>query len=212
MTASVRSGVWGLVTRLLLLCGSFASIVGPLLQLGQPLMQWGWWHIAVVAFGTLLLLGFIVTELKQRKRYRVYRRSNSKAIRRYMRKWIEPGGRVAIWTRDLTWAAEDDGSLEMLKRKAENNELILCIAVENELSKGLRAAGAEVCFSGDLLESPACRFTITNFERDGSAVAVGSPVGDKHVIEEFGAGDHPAYHMAMDLVRVIRKQRGLAAS
>ena len=209
MAGSVWFGLRGWVTSLLVVGASFASIMGLLLQIGPPLGQWSWWEVAVLAFGTLLLLAFVVMEFRHRNRYRVYRRSNSKAIRRYMRRWIGPGGRVAIWTRDLTWAVEDEGARALLTKKAEGNELILCIAAENELSRDLRAAGAEVCFSGDLLESPACRFTITNFGRDGSAVAVGRTVGDKHVIEEFGAGDHPAYHMAVDLVRVIRKQRGL---
>lgn len=211
MTGSVRSRMWGLVTRLLFASGSFASIVGLLLQL-EPLTQWRWWHFMLVALGALLLLGFVVTEFTQRNRYRVYRRSNSKAIGRYMRKWIEPGGRVAIWTRDLTWAARDDRSRAMLREKAKSGELILCVAEENELSRELGGVGAEVCFFGDLLELPACRFTITDFGRDGSAVAVGRTVGDRHVIEEFGAGDHPAYHMAMDLVTVIRKQQAQGAS
>ena len=208
MAGSIRLGLRGLVTKLVVLCSSFASVMGLLVQIAPPLSQLPWWSIALMALGTVLLLVFIVMEFRQRNRYRVYRRSNLNAIRRYMHKWIGPGGRVAIWTRDLTWAAEAD-TKALLTKKAEDNELILCIAVENELSRELRAAGAEVCYSGDLLESPASRFTIANFERDGSAVAVGRTVGDKHVIEEFGAGDHPAYHIAVDLVRVIRKQRGL---
>ena len=208
MAGSIRFGLRGLVTKLVVLCSSFASVMGLLVQIAPPLRQLPWWSIALMAFGTVLLLVFIVMEFRQRNRYRVYRRSNLNAIRRYMHRWIGPGGRVAIWTRDLTWAAEAD-TKALLTKKAEDNELIPCIAVENELSRELRAAGAEVCYSGDLLESPASRFTIANFERDGSAVAVGRTVGDKHVIEEFGAGDHPAYHIAVDLVRVIRKQRGL---
>ena len=208
MAGSIWFRLRGLVTKLGVVCGSLASIVGALLQFAPPLTLWPWWGIALLAIGTVLLLVFVVMEWRQQNRYRMYRKSDLKAIRRYMHKWIEPGGRVAIWTRDLTWAVEAD-TKALLTKKAEDNELILCIAAENELSGELRAAGAEVCFSGGLLESPACRFTITNFERDGSAVAVGRTVGDKHVIEEFGAGDHPAYHMAVDLVRVIRKQRGV---
>ena len=150
MAGSIQFGMRGLVTRLLVVCASFASIMGLLLQIGPPLTEWRWWNITLMAFGTFLLLAFVVTEFRQRNRYRVYRRSNLKAIRRYMRKWIEPGGRVAIWTRDLTWATEDDGSLALLTKKAENNELILCIAVENELSRGLpgrRSAFLAICSS-----------------------------------------------------------------
>ena len=208
MAESIQFRLRGLVTKLVVVCASFASIMGLLLEIGPPLKQLPWWGIALMAVGTVLLLVFVVTEFLQRNRYRVYRKSNSKAIRRYMHRWIGLGGRVAIWTRDLTWAAAAD-TRALLTKKAEDNELILCMATENELSRELGAAGAEVCYSGDLLESPASRFTIANFERDGSAVAVGRTVGDKHVIEEFRAGDHPAYHIAVDLVRVIRKPRGL---
>lgn len=90
--------MWGLVTRLLVVCGPSASIMGLLLQIGPLLAQWRWWDITLMAFGTVLLLAFVVTEFSRRNRYRVYRRSNLKAIRRYMQKWIEPGDRVAIWT------------------------------------------------------------------------------------------------------------------
>ena len=208
MTGSWRFGWRGLVTKLVVVCSSFASIMGLLLQIAPPLTQLPWWGVALMAIGIVLLLIFVVMEFRQRSRYRVYRKSDVNGIRRYMHKWIGPGGRVAIWTRDLTWEAEAD-TRALLRKKAKDNELILCIAVENELSRELSTAGAEVCYSGDLLESPASRFTITNFERDGSAVAVGRTVGNKHVIEEFTAGDHPAYHLAVDLVRVLRKQQGL---
>ena len=71
----------------------------------------------------------------------------------------------------------------------------------------LAAAGAEVCVYGtNLLESPASRFTIIFFGRDGARVAVGRAVGDTHVIDEFNSGSHPAFHLAADLVALVRAQ------
>ena len=90
--------------------------------------------------------------------------------------WIGPGGRVAIWSRDMSWAV-DETTWELLSKKARDNELILCLSAENETARELGALGAEVCYFGENLESPASRFTITGFGRDGSAVAVGRTVG-----------------------------------
>ena len=37
-----------------------------------------------------------------------------------------------------------------------------------------------------------------------SRVAVGRQIGDAHVIDEFAAGEHPAYYLAHDLIRLAR--------
>ena len=123
-----------------------------------------------------------------------------------MHHWIEHGGRVAIWTRDMSWAqnAETRG---LLREKAKRKELILCLPELNPLATDLAAAGAEVCAYGTQhLESPASRFTIVFFGRDGSQVAIGRADGDYHVIDELDARDHPAFYLARDLIALVRGQ------
>ena len=128
-----------------------------------------------------------------------------------MHDWIEHGGRVAIWTRDMSWAQNPE-TRRLLAEKARRNELILCLPELNELATELAAAGAEVCaYGARRLESPASRFTIALFGRDGSRVAVGRAEGDTHVIDEFSAGGHPAFHLADDLITLVRSLQGRRA-
>jgi hypothetical protein len=100
-----------------------------------------------------------------------------------MHDWIEHGGRVAIWTRDMSWAHNDD-TRGLLREKAARGELILCLPEQNALATELGAAGAEICaYGANRLESPASRFTII-----------------------FFAGSHPAFYLAEDLIALVRAQ------
>ena len=119
-----------------------------------------------------------------------------------MYKWIKNGGRVAIWTRDMSWAK--DGKIRsLLRTKSGDGELVVCISKPTDLTAELGSLGAEIYFYGDHMQTPESRFTIANFRVAGSSVAVGRPDGRWHIIEEFQAGHHPAFHMAFDLVRTV---------
>ena len=77
-----------------------------------------------------------------------------------MHDWIEHGGRVAIWTRDMSWAQNQE-TRGLLTEKARRSELILCLPELGALATELSKAGAEVCaYGATRLESPASRFTI----------------------------------------------------
>lgn len=203
MSARMRFGWVGVLTRILVLLGSLASVAGAWLSLVNKPDQLS----TPVVFGLALAGAFAVTlvflEIRAYKPYRVFRHGKSKAINRYMYKWIDCGGRVAVWTRDMTWA-NTPKMKGLLKTKASNNELVLCIAKPTALTDQLSDAGAEVRFYGQHLNPAISRFTITNYEKDGSSVAVGRAVGRSHVIEEFEKGHHPAYHIAEDLVNLLR--------
>ena len=152
------------------------------------------------------LVVFVVLELLTHRGRRVYDKSDAEGIKEYMHSWIEHGGRVAIWTRDLSWAQNSD-TRQLLKIKAARNELILCLPENNALTNELAAAGAEVCaYGSDSLESPSSRFTIAFFGRDGSRVAVGRANGNTHIIDEFAPSDHPAFYLAEDLIGLARGQ------
>jgi hypothetical protein len=163
-----------------------------------------WWAVGLLLCAIFFFVVLVVLEFLDRRGHRVYTRTDTEGIRRYMHDWIAHGGRVAIWTRDMTWAQNAE-SLRLLTEKARRRELILCLPELNELVIELKAAGAEVCaYGAKHLESPASRFTIALFGRDGSRVAVGRAEGDTHVIDEFSRGDHPAFHLAEDLIALVR--------
>jgi hypothetical protein len=195
-----------LVLRLAALAGSVASFAGLLLAFLPSPKHLPWWAIVLLVLAPLFLVWFVVLEFLDHRGRRVYAKTDTDGIKKYMHDWIEHGGRVAIWTRDMSWAHNPD-TRSLLREKAARGELILCLPERNDLAKELARAGAEVCVYGtNLLETPASRFTIVFFGRDGSRVAVGRAEGDTHVIDEFNAGAHPAFYLAEDLVALVRAQ------
>ena len=197
--------VWSdLSLKLVALAGSLASLIGLLVVFLPYPRDLPWWALSLLISATLFFIVLVVLEFLSHRGRRVYNKNDVEGIRTYMHHWIEHGGRVAIWTRDMSWAqnAEMRG---LLREKAKRNELILCLPELNPLATDLVAAGAEVCAYGtQCLESPASRFTIAFFGRDGSRVAIGRADGDTHVIDEFDARNHPAFYLAEDLIELVR--------
>jgi hypothetical protein len=197
--------VWGAVVRkLVALLASFASLAGLLMAFLPTPEDLPWWAVVLLVVALVFFVVLVVFELLDRRARHVYARTDTEGIKRYMHDWINHGSRVAIWTRDFSWAQNPE-TRGLLMEKARRGELILCLPEFNELATELGRAGAEVCaYGARLLSSPASRFTIAFFGRDGSRVAIGRTEGDTHVIDEFSAGDHPAFHLAADLVALVR--------
>ncbi len=196
---------WGdVVRKLIALIASFASMFSLLIAFAPSPKALPSWAVALLVVAIIAFIVLVVLEFTDRRAHRVYSKRDMQGIRRYMHSWIEHGGRVAIWTRDMSWAQNPE-TRQLLTEKAKRNELILCLPETNAFAQELSDAGAEVCsYGGHLLEAPASRFTIVFFGRDGSRVAVGRAEGDTHVIDEFSVGDHPAFHLAADLVTLAR--------
>lgn len=209
MTLRTWWTAWGeLVRKLVPLVASFASMGGLLVAFLPSPKDLPWWAVALLVLAVFGFVVLAVLEFFDRRGRRVYAKSDTEGIKRYMHDWIEHGGRVAIWTRDMSWAQNPE-TRRLLTEKARRNELILCLPELNDVAAELTRAGAEVCAYGvSLLESPASRFTIAFLGRDGSRVAVGRAEGDTHVIDEFSAGGHPAFHLAADLVALVRALQG----
>jgi hypothetical protein len=200
---------WGdLVRKLVALVASFASMAGLFVAFLPSLKDLPSWAVAILVVAVVALIALVVFEFTDRRGRRIYSKDDTQGIKRYMHSWIDHGGRVAIWTRDMSWAQNPE-TRGVLTEKARRGELILCLPEINALARDLSEAGAEVCaYGARLLEAPASRFTIIFFGRDGSRVAVGRAEGDTHVIDEFSAGDHPAFHLAADLVTLARALHG----
>ena len=211
MLSSVHLKIWWkawseLVIKLVALAGSLASLAGLLVVFLPSRDNLPRWSVALLVIAISLLIVFVVLEFLSYRGRRVYAKSDTDGIKRYMHSWIEHGGRVAIWTRDMSWAHNTD-TRGLLLEKAAHGELILCLPECNEFAKELEEAGAQVCAYGSKqLDPPASRFTIAFFGRDGAQVAVGRAEGDAHVIDEFTSGDHPAFYLAEDLITLVRAQ------
>jgi hypothetical protein len=196
----------GLVFKLAALAGSVASWIRLLVIFLPSPKNLPWWAIVLLVSAVFLTAVLVLLEFLSHRHRRAYAKNDTNAIKGYMHSWIEHGDRVAIWSRDMSWAQNAD-TRRLLEQKARRGELILCLPEKNQLATELAAAGAEVCaYGANLLESPASRFTIAFFGRDGARVAVGRADGDTHVIDEFNAVGHPAFYLAQDLIGLVRAQ------
>lgn len=184
--------------------GSIASVLGLMVPLFFSSESITWWMIVLIAIFVVLMSVTLGVVFRAGPKSKVYRAEDRSGIRDYMFRWINNGGRVAIWTRDMSWV-NDQEMKNMLRRKAESRELIICLPKETALSESLRNDGAEVIAYG-IWDSPSSSFTIVNYDRNGSRVAVGRPQGSLHIIQEFSVADAPTFQMAYDLVRLVRQR------
>ena len=185
--------------------GSFASVssvvVAPLI-LRHDIPVGG--KVALIVLAVLLTAFAVIWVLKPDTTTHAYRVSDQAGINRYLYRWIDSGGRIAIWTRDMSWA-EGAKMAELLRRKAERRELIICLPRDIPKSDELKRIGAEV-FAYGPSQATDSRFTIVNYGQAGSRVAVGRRSDNRHVIQEYAAADeHPAFYMAYDLIRMVQE-------
>jgi hypothetical protein len=198
---------WGsLAIRILTLLASYASIVGVAYPYLPEWTNLPWWGGVLAIVAILLAAAVVILEVRTNIKRSVFRKSDVAGIRNYMHNWIECGGRVAIWTRDMSWAQNPE-TVALLTQKANAGELIICIPEMMSLAVELEKAGAELCVYSTEGYEPASRFTISEFARAGSRVAVGRGRGDLHVIETFDSADDPSFYLAQDLINLVRRIR-----
>lgn len=164
--------------------------------------------VSVLLLFILVVLFYIycgVVDFKDLKSRYEFQKTDSESINKYMTKLISNGSRVAIWTRDMSWANQMDVR-KILLRKAKVNELIICLPKGTTLTGRLKKAGAEVYeYTEDLIRDPVSRFTITNYGTSTSSVAIGRTEKEKHIVEIFDSASHPAFHLAKELVDIAIK-------
>ena len=196
------------IRNLIFLFGSAASIIALFIGVLPDPGTYPWWGIALLSIGAILMILLAFFELLERPQSHFFQISDNIGILNYMHNWIKNGGRIAIWTRDMSWA-DNDETKQLLITKARRGELIIVLPSEIPLSRKLAEAGAEVIYYGThRLVPPGSRFTIAQFGKGGGSVAVGHPRGDTHVIDEFYSGDHPAFYIAADLIELARSISG----
>lgn len=195
------------IRRLFVVAGTFASIVALVISLDPTPDDWRAFEIALAVLASVgfLVVGIIEVRDVLRRTPRPY--SDRNKIWAYLYEWIREGDRVVVFTRDMSWADEDE-MIQLLKSKAYANELTVCLPERTSLIEDLSEAGAEVITYPDLDFVPSSRFTIVRYERADAEVAIGRTIDGVHVIEEFRVGEHPAYALADDLVRLTRQISG----
>ena len=156
-----------------------------------------------VCLGVFLITSIIVIVLEWINRPKTYKNDNK--IGEYMLDWISKTGRTVIFTRDMSWAKTNDIKNKLVD-KARAQELILCMPLKTEFASDLEKDGAEVYEYPNLDYTPESRFTIVHYGRSDAKLAIGRTASDgKHRITEFENGLHPQFHLAEDLVNILRK-------
>jgi hypothetical protein len=184
--------------------GSIASLVGLSISLrpaGKDISVG-----EVIGFGLAAILALLFTVLRAREYHRLKPRSfkSKKQIRDYMFSWISRGERVAIFSRDMSWV-DDDDMRDLLRKKAQRHELILCLPKEIVLSRELASLGGEVHVYPELDYDPKARFTVIKVGRHDSQVAIGREIGGVHTIQEATSGHDPLFAVADDLVSIVSR-------
>lgn len=194
-----------LLLSLLTQVGTFASLLGLLFSLDNKIKNYGTvqWGLSTLAVATLIFSCYIVINDYNKNKPKIYK--DRRAIRDYMYNWINKDGRVLIFTRDFSWV--DDREMEvLLKKKSEIGELIICLPKRIDKIIQFENLGATVIEYPQIDFTPQSRFTITHYDSANARIAVGKKTntGD-HIIEEYSNGQHPYFHVAIDLVNFIKK-------
>ena len=150
-----------------------------------------WWGYRVFVFSKSVIL-----------------RPNPNKVKEYLYNWIKSSDRTAIVSRDLSWVVDE--IKEELIRKAKARELIVILPTNNEVSRELMKAGAEVryyMYGSECIyrEQSALntRFIVAGY---GSDPRLTSPkiTNHYHINEEFSSNDRET-KISLDLVSIIRK-------
>jgi len=128
-------------------------------------------------------------------------------INNYMYNWISNIGRIAIFTRDMSWTNDSQIKARLIE-KAEKSELIVCMPIANDFAQELRQKGALILEYSNLGYEPQSRFTIVQFGRNDARIAIGKTIKGTHKIEEFDSADHPLFFVANDLVNILLRLNG----
>ena len=138
-----------LISTIIVQFASYASIVGlyfSLSPIGETRPAWHWLVLGAVLAA---VIGLIYSEMVEfirssPKRYRTQSKINS-----YMCRWVSSGGRVVIFSRDMSWA-RDEPVRSILHNKARRDELTICLERPTALTDELRENGASHIIAWDI--------------------------------------------------------------
>lgn len=187
--------------KLFVVSASYASILSLFLSSASK-VGLAWWQWVLLAASFLFFIIIVGWEIWQHFREAPKRYRNSADIKKYMCRWVKSGGQTVILSRDMSWV-DDTDTMSSLMTKAAAKELTVFLKGHTGVADKLGAAGANVIDYTDLGYTPRSRFTIIDYGRDGSRVAIGVNNNGAHTIQEFRSGVHPLYAVAEDLVKFL---------
>jgi len=186
-----------LVSKFIATLGTFGPMVAFIASLthsGKGLSAWQVSLVTVFIVAGASRAYLDVREYRSRRQVSLKRRQ----IRDYMYRWIDRGGKVAIFSRDLSWVADND-LRDLLRSKAVADSLMLFVPRPTQLSTELHELGAATYYYPHyVLRS---RFTVINVGRADTAVAIGRTIGDTHVVEEYSSG--PVHDLTQNILGLM---------
>ena len=192
-----------IIKNILSQIGSIASLVGLLYTIKDtniPFTGWQWFLLFISITFFIISIVIIVIDYNENKPL-IFK--NKIEIRNYMFSCIEKSGHTVIFTRDMSWVC-DKQMEDMLNNKAQNGELTICLPKRIQKVIEYENSGAKIIEYARLNLIPQSRFTISNYGRQDAKIAVGSSISNgKHLIEEFGNGEHPYFYVANDLINIL---------
>jgi hypothetical protein len=194
-------GTAGLIFRISVAALTASGCVPAILQINDPT----WLAPVMITVLAGLLVTVTGSEVKSWRASRPKRYETPEKIRDFMNDWISQEGRVAIYTRDMSWAQQEERILRLLNRKASAGELTLVLPRHIELSRRLEARGATVYTYPGFEYEPKSRFTVVRFGREDAEVAIGRQISGVHTISTYSAGHHSAFALVEDLLELIRR-------
>ena len=191
--------------HVLTIIGALASLLGVALPGLASESGIVWWKLGLLIFSLALALVAIWLVVRSGHPTRVFPVGSDADIAKYLYRWINTGGRVLISTRDMSWADTPE-MMDLLTLKAGAGELTIVLPEEVERSSALKAEGAAVFTYGHNHDLKA-KFTIVNYQKIGSRVAIGWRSRGHHIIQEFSAADEdPTFYLVEDLVRLAQSR------
>lgn len=166
-------------------------------------------YIIVCFYFIVMLISLCIMISVMRCAWVEYRRSskleNKKKIAKYLAEFMNKGGRTAILSRDLSWV---DGEVQSkMIEKSKRKELTIFMPRENEISRLLKEAGADIRYFGNAIHYPAnsiirSRFTIIQWGSNYARITYPKQSIKRHYNNEFST-EAPATDLAQDLIRLL---------
>jgi len=153
---------------------------------------------------TLLLAIVILVNLIEILKTRVYKIKDEESIALQMSKLYDSSGYFIISsTGSMEWVKYHN-ILEKLRKKAAQNNLLIFIPKENEVTNKLKEAGARIIDYNDSGFRPSSNFSIIRPESPDSMIAIGRQFNEYHVIEEYHNNETIMF-LVSDIQKLLNK-------
>lgn len=155
----------------------------------------------------LIVAFYMIYDIQHVYLHRIKRyKPNDPKISVYLCEQLKKAGRVAIFSRDISWVTSGSEAEELLLQKANSKELVLFVQTTTSIAQKLANAGAEVSTYQKFPNyRPKSRFTVLDYEKTGSRVLIGYSSNGEHLIEEFNDSDKALVDLVETFVQLAEQ-------